>query len=333
MDALDDDLVGRAQADLVGLDLDAARAPPATPPTGRGRSCRCRRSRARSASASRRGRAPRRGAARRRRRSRCVAGTDAKRSRSSSSAGSRSTSASPPNATTAAWSPSGRSSSASRTKARADLAAGRSDRVGQVDHEDGGQPVDRPARARGRPAASTSDDRMTERRMSDARRRPLDRWWRAAKAEAERDGQQQQARRSAARARPTLNGRFMPRLPRRSAARGAGPSRGCRPDPARSVALVDQPLDDQEEQDQGDEQRPELVARRARARPGSDGLVRAQGGDARAVARADVRLLGAEQVDREEQRLVARSGSWRGARVGRGGRRRRWPSASRWRAG
>ena len=74
-------------------------------------------------------------------------------------------------------------------------------------------------------------------------------------------------------------------------------------DPARAVTLVDEPLHEQERQGEGHEQRPELVARRARLGRRL-GHGRAERRDARAVAGTDVGFLGREQVDREEQRLV-----------------------------
>ncbi len=137
-----------------------------------------------------------------------VAGTDAKRSRSVSSVGSRSTRASPPNATTAALSPSGRSSSASRTNARADsrpVTPTESERstTKTVVRRSTGQTSAKPARA------STSEARMVVRRTSETRRRPLARWWRAAKLRPSVTASSSRPTMSSS-GRLTVNGRLMP---------------------------------------------------------------------------------------------------------------------------
>ena len=131
------------------------------------------------------------------------------RSRSVSSAGSRSTSASPPNATTAAWSPSGRASSASRTNARADSRPAAPDAVGQVDHEHGGQPVDRQLE---REAGERQHERREDHRAQHEAHAPaaLAQVMARGEAQTERDHEQKQA--DDEQLRPaTENGRIMRR--------------------------------------------------------------------------------------------------------------------------
>ena len=124
------------------------------------------------------------------------------------------------------------------------------------------------------------------RRTSETRRRPLARWWRAARLRPSVTASSSRPTTSSS-GRETLNGRLIRSA--LAAGRAARSERVRAPDAVedapRAITLVDEPLDDQEQQRESHQQRPELVARRADlgvlARD-----VRAQRRDARPVAGA-----------------------------------------------
>ncbi len=95
-----------------------------------------------------------------------VTGIDAIRSISVSSDGRRSTSACLPNATIPATSPSGLSAERLAQEREGVLAPGVADRVGQVDDEDGRQPVDRQDELE---AGQREDERRQQRRPDEQR--------------------------------------------------------------------------------------------------------------------------------------------------------------------
>ena len=183
-----------------------------------------------------------------------LTGVEASRSISVSSAGSRSTSASLPNATIPATSPSGRSVERLAQEGERVLAARVADRIGEVDDEDGREPVDRQDQLE---AGEREDERRQQERPDDERRPPSPRAHPPPRPDVEPD-------RSAA--GPGSAGAA--RAARRTRCPSGAPVRGVPPEPGaeaaaqadQRVAVVDGPLDAQREEDEQDDRDPQLVA-------------------------------------------------------------------------